>query len=225
MIKKGEIEKNLIRLYYLALSNCPVNWLEGSFQYRFEDFKKLSCIDNIFEVLDEERFKILKKANVSIYSYIVEKPFSPFPNVKDENFSQPKVAELLTEIFLKLKTNYEQKQQDAVNFLNYLYIPENGVIPFDDLKQSNIFRALFFRNDPLDSRKGTNSLIMLLILWSIKNGYISGKGVENLERIVNTFLCFSKKILRIDLNEAWSLLNKALGTNHKYNFDCKQFSV
>ncbi len=221
--KRGEIEKTLTRLFYLALSKCPVNWLESSFQYRFDELKKLTCIDNIFEVLDEEKYKILKKAGTSVYDYIIEKPFSPFPKIKGEEWSQQKLADLINEILQALRQKYEDGDPKAKEFFSYIRMTDReGNISIDDIKQSNIWRALVFRNDPLDSRKGTNAFIMLSVIWSIKNKLIDGKGTDALSRLAETFLCFSRKVLNIDPDKAFKLLNELLNTNHKHKFSCNR---
>lgn len=226
MIKKGEIERTLVRLYYLALANVPINFIEETFARKFGKFKKFTCIDDIFEVLDTERWKILQKNEVKIYKYIENPPFSERPYVRGEVFNQMRMEEYLNELFQKIKRKYEDKDKKAQKLMVEFRIVKSPKepVPIEGLKQSNIFRALLFRNDPMEVRKGTNILICMLTLWGIKNGDIYGDGTDHLEQIVKVFVCLSRKT-EIDPNKAWQLLNEVLGTDYEYTFDCSTYQV
>ncbi len=226
MIKKGAIEKTLIRLYYLALADVPVNFIEDTFARKFGKFEKLTCIDNIFEVLDTERWKILQKNKVSIYEYIKRRPYSEVPYVREKIFNQMRMEEYLNELFQKIKKKYEEKDKKAQKLMVEFRIVKspNEPVPIEGLKQSNIFRALLFRNDPMEIRKGSNILICMLTLWGIKNGDIYGEGIDHLEKIVKVFVCFSRKV-EIDPNKVWKLLNEVLGTDYEYAFDCSSYQL
>lgn len=226
MIKKGEIEKTLVRLYYLALANVPVNWIEDTFSRKFGKFEKFTCIDDIFEVLDSERWKILQKNKVNIYEYIKKRPYSEKPYVKGNEFNQMRMEEYLDGLFQEIKKKYEEKDKKAQKLMVEFRIVKSPKesIPIEGLKQSNIFRALLFRNDPSDVRKGTNILICMLTLWGIKNGDIYGEGIDHLEKIVKVFVCFSRKT-EIDPNKAWQLLNEVLGTDYEYTFNCSLYQL
>ena len=227
MIKKGEIERTFIRLFYLALADVPVNWVEGTFSYKFDKFaKELTCIDNVYKVLDTTKYKILQKNNISVLEYLKRKPFVDFPVIEGDKFSQQRMEEYLNKIFKRIKDKYDKGDKKARKLMSELKIVKspNEELPFDGLKQANIFRALLFRNDPLEVRKGSNLLIALLTLWGILNGDITGEGTENLKKIVDVYACFAKK-LNIDPNEVWKLLNEVLETNYKYEFNCEKYEL
>jgi len=226
MIKKGEIERTLIRLYYLALADVPVNWIEDTFARKFGKFEKLTCIDSIFEVLDSEKWKILEKNKISIYEYIRKRPYSEVPYVRGKVFNQMRMEEYLNDLFQKIKEKYENKNKKAQKLMMEFRIVKspNEPIPIEGMKQSNIFRALLFRNDPMEVRKGTNILICMLTLWGIKNGDIYGDGTDHLKQMAKVFVCLSRKT-EIDPNKAWKLLNEVLGTNYEYTFDCSPYQV
>ncbi len=222
---KLDVDHILERLFFLTLSDFPVNWLENTFQNKFSQFKKLECIDSFYEVFYPEFSRILKKNGKSVYSYIKEKPYSEYPKIKGESMNRIKATDYVNEIFKKLVEKYKKGNEKVKEFFQELKLLEKGNIPFEDIKPAIAWRPVIFQRNPLYLNKGTNLLIVLSLLYGIRKGDITGEGTEALERAIEVFSCFAANSLGLELEIIWKELNSILGSKYDIGLNCDKFNL
>lgn len=217
--------KTIERLFYLALSDYPHNWLDKNFQKELKRLKKLSCIDNIYEIFFPLKYQILQKNNIKVLDFLENEKYENFPLIEGKKYSQEELTRQINKYFAVLKAKFEEGDALTRELLDKLKIIENGELPFDQFRQSNVFKALLFVRPPEEIRKGSSILAMLLIIWGIKKGDIFGSGVDKLLEIAEVYSCFAKDTVKINLNEAFEMLNKIFETNYKFEFNCEKYEV
>ena len=218
--------RTLERLFYVTLADYPYNWLDTSFQNQFGAFRKLDCLDKIYEVFLPTEYKILKKNNKSVYEYVTHPPISTYPQIEGEKYTQGKLAEYLTKVFHKLKKKLDKGDKKTVAFFEKLkMLDEYGNLGFSEINQAPLSKILLFKLLLNETKKGTGILFMFLIIWGIENGDITGEGTEYLEKIAEVYSCLAKQALdnTLYLNELFDELNQLLGTKYKYKFNCEKY--
>ena len=215
--------RTIERIFYLALSEYPFNWLDKTFQNKISQIRKMNCIDSIYEVFFKEKYKILQKNDIKVIDYLENLPVAEMPLMEGKKFTQEEFTEYLNKIFRKLKDNFDKRNKKAVELFEELKISENGIIPFEKLRQANVFKALLFTRPPEEIRKGTSVLVMMMAIWGIKKGDIFGNNVDKLLKIAEVYTCFAKNVIGIDPHKIFKKLNELLGTNYEFKFDCEKY--
>ena len=226
-IKRAEVDNIFKRLAYLAIAQCPTNWIEIGFNSKFDEFKKVKCLDKVYEVFFKDISAVLERLDISVHEYVSEKPHLAFPILRGETtFSKEKFTQIINSY---LKNILSQKDKPKVKkFLEELDFIENGEMTLIEFKQANIFRVLFFRSDPLETRKAKNILAMLLVIYAIHNKDVLGdeNTIERLKMLAKTYVCIAGNVLGKDIEKLWKELNSILGSNYKEDFSiCKKLKM
>ncbi len=218
---KLNVENTLERLFFLTLSDFPVNWLESGFQSKFSQFQKLDCIDRFYKVFYPEFSGILEKKGKSVYGYIKEKPYSEYPLVEGKPMNQMRFHEYVNKLWNVLRKKFEDGDKQVKELLEELRIVEKGNLPFEDIKPAIAWRPITFLRNPRNLNKGTNLLIVLLALIGIRKGDITGEGTKALERTIEIYACFSSEYLGLELQEIWKKLCRIYNVSAPLGFECE----
>jgi len=221
---RGSVDNTLVRLYYLAMIDYPSNWLEKNFQSIISQMKNIKNIDDCYSIFFPHLAMNLKDKNRSVEDYLNRLPTMSYPDVEGEKFSLLKVVNLINDFWQKLQEKIKKKDKKVIETLikNKIIDNENS-IPFSSVKYALFHKIFTFKLVPIQNLKGTNSLLMLYVVYLIETGKIGKlfpEPAEKMKEVALFYACESSKSAVVDLEELWKLINYVMKTKVKTDLNC-----
>jgi hypothetical protein len=222
---KASVDNALLRIYYLAMIDYPTNWLEKNFQNVILKMSNIKNIDECYSIFFPTFALTLKEKEKSVEEYLKRQPKMSYPDLEGNPLSLNKLSEYINEIWEKAKKHINRKDKKVINILIKNKVINNEKdLPFENIKYSLIHKLFTYKLIPHNNQKGTNSLVMLCIVYLIETGKIGKilkKEAEKMKEIALFYACESSKSAVVNLEELWELINYLMKTDIKIDLSCR----